>query len=140
MSEKKIKAYMVQDKHNEDQGAQIVWSSDANGAKNHFTLDYDSWIDLRVKRVPWADGFQNLSESELMVEQLKNDWRFWDIPVENPDNKEDLRHIPYLTSNDVEGIEALGLETFLWEKHKHNNDYYHKGNWDDNYPYDNQEE
>lgn len=73
-----MKAYVVEDKY-DDEGIQVLaYSPDASGAKNaakstECLCDSD-WVDLRARRAKYADDTDHLNERERICFQLANGW------------------------------------------------------------------
>lgn len=82
-----MKAYEVTNCKNDDLGTEIIFAENSRQARNqawHSTQigrESDNYTDLKVKRFPPADGYENKPRIELMT-FLWHDhgWRFFDYP------------------------------------------------------------
>lgn len=64
--------------------SKIVWAETAGKAKSQGVDDDELgdplFTDINVKRVKWADDMQNLNESALLIERLKQGYSFYYDP------------------------------------------------------------
>lgn len=73
-----MKAYVVEDKYDDEGRQALVYSLDAAGAKNAAksteALCDSDWVDLRARRAKYADDTEHLNERERICFQLANGW------------------------------------------------------------------
>jgi len=87
-----MKAYVLSVHGDDDQGQASVFSDTAKEAKKKFwstDLEADSYIDIRVKRAPYLDHMENLSEIEIELVKWRNGWHWFDYATPQPDETTD---------------------------------------------------
>lgn len=74
-----MKAYIISDSSDYDNGCDIVFANTAKEAKKltgYTPIEVDRYIDLRVVRYPQFDGLENASEIELAEAKWREGWWF----------------------------------------------------------------
>lgn len=87
-----MKAYLLSVKYDDDQGQAIVFSKTAKEAKKKFyttNLEADTYINIRVRRCPEYDDMGQLKSIELVKEQWRNGWRWYDYNTPYPEDTTD---------------------------------------------------
>lgn len=82
-----MKAWEISDSKNDDKSPKLVFAETINDAKkqayeepnkiyNSYSLDPDSWIDIRATRAKYADNMESEDEITIMIRLIENGWWF----------------------------------------------------------------
>lgn len=84
-----MKAWLLNIKHDDDQGQAIVFAPNRTEAKKRLWtthLEADSWIDIEARRYPVLDNMENAGEVERALILWRDGWRWYDY--ETPEEEE----------------------------------------------------